>query len=990
MKNVLACIIFSMVLGLSYAQNINSLISEAEQNLERNHWEKARDSFKQIIDSYEDDMTYHQRAKVYNHLGYLHYSLLDPFEAERYLNLSILYHEEAGIPNQRDYAEALLNMGVLYLDQVEFDLARQYIQKSLDILEKLPNARAQYWIARSKLGFVYEEAGSYTLALSIYNESYEQLVALGNDLSPDFAEICMHKGRILIFTGDPDEGEKFINLSTTIYESLGPDFAVQRAESLEHLAIFFERMGRYDEAEETLLTVLRLKRTIPDEADILIIETLNDLGIMYHQLGQYEKAKEMFNEVVSECEENVGTDHPFYATAKNNLGALAISEGNFVDAREMFNAALTTYKVKFGESHPYYANTLNNLARVERKLGNTYLAEQYYREVLKIDERIYGKDHPDYATTLINLGILCSANGREDEAAKYYEEAVQIRAKVLGENHPAYGSALEYMGMHALAIGNYSNAEKYFSESIRIQIDRIHTLFPIMSEIDRQSFYDGIIKSIDRYNFIAFGLLDQKPELIKNIYDFHVKTKGILFSTSDKVLEKIQESDDYELKELYRQWQSDKRLLASYFQMGIHELEDLNINLQYEETRIERLEDNLISRIDNFEGSLQRFRENWQSVQQKVRSNEAFVELIQIREFESLDQAQGTLFSFTNYTKYLAVIFLPNQDEPVFEIIGTDGTTDPQYLSQYRDYIDGDTDGQSSFEVLWEPIHDRVKNVDFVRLGSDGIFHGINPNVFKTSGKNHVIDDYLVTNLSSPHDLFRENAVVYSQRAYIFSNPDYVSSEISDPADLGELPVISGLSEEVFDPVDWSVRSYEGENANELRIRSAFNPTVLHIDAYGFFEDRFKYIRTKSPLTSKLFQSGIYLSGASESYSRFLEGIRTISENDGILSTHEIMNLDLTKTKLVVVSDIVNQTNSSTANASYGLQRAFMVAGAHNVLMRVLKSEQDITKELLTLFYKKYNETKKIGSSLKQAQLELRAKYPDPKIWGGFMITGIE
>lgn len=990
MKNILACILFSMVLGLCYAQNINSQISEAEQNLVRNHWEKARDSFKQIIEKYEDDMTYHQRARAYNHLGFLYYSLLDPFEAERYLNLSILYHEEAGIPNQRDYAKALLNMGVLYLDQVEFDLARQYIQKSIEILEKLPNAGAQYWIARSKLGFVYEEAGSYTLALSIYNESYEQLVASGNDLSPDFAEICMHKGRILIFTGDPEEGEKFINLSTTIYESLGPDFAVQRAESLEHLAIFYERMGRYDEAEQTLLTVLKLKRSIPDEADILIIETLNDLGIMYHQLGQYEKAKEMFNEVVAECEENVGTDHPFYATAKNNLGALAIAEGNFVDARDMFNAALATYKMKFGESHPYYANALNNLARVERKLGNTYLAEQYYREVLKIDERIYGKDHPDYATTLINLGILCSANNRESEAAKYYEEAVQIRAKVLGVKHPAYGSALEYMGMHALAIGNHLDAEKYFSESIKIQIERIHTLFPIMSETDRQVFYDGISKSIDRYNFIAYGLLDQKPELIRNIYDFHVKTKGILFSTSDKVLEKIQESDDYELKEMYRQWQTDKQLLASYFQMGIHELEDLNINLQHEEARIERLEDNLIARIDNFEGSLQRFRENWQSVQQKVRPDEAFAEVIQIREFESLDQTQGTLFSFTNFTKYLAIIFLPNENEPVFEILGADVTTDPQYLSQYRDYLNGDTDGQKSFDLLWKPIHERVKDVDFVRLGSDGIFHGINPNVYNTSGKKYVIDDYLVTTLSSPHDLFRENDIVYSQRAYIFSNPDYVSSEISDPADMGELPIISGVREEVFGAEDWNVRLYEGENANELRVRSAFNPTILHFDAYGFFEDRFKYIRTKSPLTSKLFQSGIYLSGASESYSRFLEGIRTISENDGILSTHEIMNLDLTKTKLVVVSDIVNQANSSNVHASYGLQRAFIVAGAHNVLMKVLKTEQDINEETLSLFYKKYNETKKIGSSLKETQLELRAKYPDPRKWGGFMITGIE
>ncbi|MEO1253640.1 MAG: tetratricopeptide repeat protein, partial [Bacteroidota bacterium] len=346
MKNTIACFLLLGIIRLSFAQTVSELIAVAEITSEKNHWEKAVRSFEGILENHVDNLTYLQRANIYNELGYLYLQLLDPIEAERYLNLSILYHEESGFPNEKDYADALLNMGLLYLDQVEFDLSRSYIQKSLEILEKLTSFQVDYWIARSKLALLYEEAGSHTLALSIYNESYDQLVASGNDLSPDFAEICMHKGRILMLTGDPIEGEKFINLSATIYQSLGSEYAVQQAESMESLAVFYERMGRFGEAEKTLLEVLRLKRSIPDEADILIIETLNDLGIMYHQIGQYEKAKEMFNEVVLECEENVGTDHPFYATAKNNLGTLALAENKVEEARNMFSDALATYKAR--------------------------------------------------------------------------------------------------------------------------------------------------------------------------------------------------------------------------------------------------------------------------------------------------------------------------------------------------------------------------------------------------------------------------------------------------------------------------------------------------------------------------------------------------------------------------------------------------------------------------------------------------------------------
>ncbi|MEQ9008395.1 MAG: tetratricopeptide repeat protein, partial [Ekhidna sp.] len=243
MKNVLAGILFSLAIGVSNGQNVNGLITQAEENLDKNHWEQATENFKFIVENHIDDLTYHQRANNYNNLGFLSLNLLDPFEAERNLNLSILYHEEAGIPNQKDYANALLNMGILYTEQVEYDLARRYIQKSLDIFDQIPGDKVDYWIARSKLATLYEEAGSYTLALSIYNNCYDQLVASGNDLSPDFAEICMHKGRILILTGDPIEGEKFINLSSTIYRSLGGQYAVEQAESLEHLALFYERMG---------------------------------------------------------------------------------------------------------------------------------------------------------------------------------------------------------------------------------------------------------------------------------------------------------------------------------------------------------------------------------------------------------------------------------------------------------------------------------------------------------------------------------------------------------------------------------------------------------------------------------------------------------------------------------------------------------------------------------------------------------------------------
>ncbi|MEP1033915.1 CHAT domain-containing tetratricopeptide repeat protein [Ekhidna sp.] len=991
MRIVPACIIFSLVINVCVAQNINNLIAQAEENLEQNHWEQAANNFNSIIKNYEDDLTYHQRAKIYNNLGYLNLNLLDAFEAERNLNLSILYHEEAGIPNQKDYAMALLNMGILYIEQVEFDLARNYIQKSLNILSELPGSKTDYWIARAKLALLYEEAGSYTLALSIYNNCYDQLVASGNDLSPDFAEICMHKGRILILTGDPVEGEKFINLSSTIYESLGAQYAVERAESLEHLAIFYERMGRFGEAEKTLLEVLRLKRSIPDEADILIIETLNDLGIMYHRLGQVRKASQMFQEVISESEENVGTDHPFYATAKNNLGTLALASGDIEGARDLFVDALATYKAKFGVAHPYYANTLNNLARVERQLGNNEQAEKYYMEVLGIDEKIYGKNHPNYATTLINVGVLFSSIGREQEAERYYREAVDIRERVLGVNHPGYAGALEYMGMHSLAVGNNGEAESFFRKSIEIQIGQIGTLFPIMSEREREIFYEKIKANIDRYNYVASQLLEKQPELLKKIFDFQIKTKGFLFNPSENIQGHVNESDDLDLKAKFKKWQSDKRLLASYYQMGAQELAQQNVNLEYEESKVIRLEKELEEKLANFSESLHKVDKDWRNVQDYVKPGEAVIKLIRIREFKSLTQSIETLFGFTDYTRYLAIIFQYGQNEPSYVFLGADSETEVQHSARLVNSIFESKDQTETYDLFWRPIDQKLNNVNTVRVIPDGIFYKINPNALNTPNGGNLIDKYYVSYLTASKDLFRPEVEIFNRKSYLFGNPLYNQEEsdnrlnlVSMPESENEIKGIEGVLSE-----DWHVRSHLREDANEFKIRSAYNPTVLHIDSHAFFNDQYNFIANHTPIDNPLFRAGIYLAGASETFSRYMKGIQTIPENDGILTTYEALNLDLSKTQLVVLPSCeFGSEDVENSDGIYGLQRAFIVAGARNIITSLSKIDDKISSELMILFYQKLNETNRVMESLKHAQLKLREKYSDPGVWGAFILTG--
>lgn len=992
MKKELLSFILILIIATCYSQNLNQLIEEAEANLEKNHWEQAYNKFQSIFENYSDELTYHQRARIYNYLGSLDLLLLEPEEAERNLSFSLLYHEEAGIPNEKDYADALLNIGMVYLEQVEFDFARDHIQRALEIYKKRPEYEFDYIIARTKLARLYEEAGSYTLALSIYNDSYDKMLAGGNDLTPDFAEVCSHKGRILILTGDPVEGEKFINLSTTIYESLGKSYNVRRAESMEDLAIFYEQMGRYDDAEQILLEILRLKRSIPDEADILIIETLNDLGIMYQQLGRIRQAEEMFNEVIVECEENVGTSHPFYATAKNNLGTIALTKGDFPRARDMFRDALVTYKEKFGTMHPYYANTLNNLARVERKLGELENAEIHYKEVLDIDRRMVGENHPNYATTLLNIGVLFSSSGKEAEAESYYAQALAIREKTLGVNHPSYGSALEYMGMHYLATNKLEEAERHFRKSIGIKIEQINALFPIMTEPEREQFYRIVKDNVERYQSIAIKLLPTKPELIKYIFDYQIKSKTILFNTLDRVYEVVKDSEDELLQSHYQQWLSDKRLIASYYQMGIRELEEQHINLDLVEADIERQENYLASKVEEFEEALPHDNIDWKATMKVVQPNETIVEMIRVKDYEILSGSQGTLFNFKNYTKYIAVIFTYGEENPEYVILGEDYIMDDEYMSTYMRYFDNGENADIVYESFWRPVAQKIKGSKLVRVVPDGVFFKINPNMMEVAAGKYVIDDYYVSMVTSVYDLMRPPVEVLTKKSYFLGSPTFSGDLGASVLGLNNQPdngsELTKL-EEALGVEDWRATTLTGSDASEFKIRSAYNPTLLHIATPGFFGDQTEFLERKSIAYDPLFRSGLFLSGAAQSYEMEEKNIPSIHENDGVLSTYEAMNLNLHRTRLVVLPALNpgNHTQRS-GQGFYGLLHAFMVAGARNVITSTSLVEVDKQNELMELFYNKFKETDNILQSLKHAQLTLRNKYDDPKVWGSFILAG--
>jgi CHAT domain-containing protein/tetratricopeptide (TPR) repeat protein len=111
-------------------------------------------------------------------------------------------------------------------------------------------------------------------------------------------------------------------------------------------------------------------------------------------------------------------------------------------------------------------------------------------------------------------------------------------------------------------------------------------------------------------------------------------------------------------------------------------------------------------------------------------------------------------------------------------------------------------------------------------------------------------------------------------------------------------------------------------------------------------------------------------------------------KNDGALTTSELYGLRLNADLVTLSACETGLGRVLTGDDVIGLTRGFLYAGASNVVASLWQVDDDATTQLMSAFYR--NMTKGLAKSeaLRQAQLEVRKKWPHPFFWGAFFLTG--
>lgn len=171
---------------------------------------------------------------------------------------------------------------------------------------------------------------------------------------------------------------------------------------------------------------------------------------------------------------------------------------------------------------------------------------------------------------------------------------------------------------------------------------------------------------------------------------------------------------------------------------------------------------------------------------------------------------------------------------------------------------------------------------------------------------------------------------------------------------------------------------------------SGHSPDVLHLSTHGFFvpndnqinDNRF-LSRFPSTRFSSMQRSGLALVDANRTWN----GATDRPENaDGIITANEVALLDLSNTRLAVLSACQTAVGEYSLEGVYGMHRGFKQAGVQSILATLWNVNDKSTARLMKLFYERWLSGRSMQQSLNEAVKELRKEYPSPFYWAPFML----
>lgn len=893
------------------------------------------------------------------------------------------------------YAEFLLYASVAEANTRNYAQGLKYANEAIPIYEQQNlTSDHNYAILLKNAADCQFHQQHYKEALELY-EKAKPLLLLTEGESGKVYQGCLLQlnATVAQINTDVEQVQTFLHDLERQVTNSSDTATLNYANSLFELAKGKARIGAYEEAITWGERALRKYETRGDS--LLQAQMLYTLSSYYRHINQQERADSLNNR-----SRQISHRQGFSQTEADALNQRAMAlyrAKQYNEADEVFLQALKQLSEANLASSTAYASILSGRALCQSAMNNPQASVNLTREALDLQASILGPEHGDNVLLLFNLAMYYHRLGLMDSVASYYHRAITLQTKQVRNN------------------------------------------FSFQSTRQRELFWQE-----KNYLYRSAPVLATSPDktpasLLADIYDAQLFTKGILLNSEIDFRKLLQKSADKSVLDQYDELQDLRSELAHCYEAKAGEGKNHIPELQ---RRISELEFAVVSQCKAYGDFTQNLSLTSDSVRRSLKEGEAAIEFLEadITYGGKPDRLYIAIALRPEWNAPRACRLFFRSD---MEGLGYPAGASVSELLSKAEWQNKIYNDSKLGQLVWGELLKTVQGAKHIYFAPTGPFYqwGIEYMPITDSGT-RISDTLSVSRLSSTKMLAQRTTspeafgdgdiVIYGGMLYDMDKDDMIAlhnKQEDDEADDDEdfLAMYAAEQEQadslaMFDLAERgaSVENLmgakkEAEEIEQLLFESgkgdectkySFDGTeesfkqlngrkisLLHIATHGFsypMENSSHLDWLKSSATSgtmptdPLCYSGLLFSGCNNKLKNPKDFPSDIE--DGVLTAHEIAQLNLQELQLTVLSACQTGTGTLQEDGVFGVQRGFKKAGAHTLVMSLWSVNDAATQLMMTSFYKALLSGDKRHDAFLKAQQTVREAYPQPHFWAPFIM----
>ena len=956
-------------------------------------------------------------ADSYNSIAEIYHFMSDYPSALKLHNKALVIKDKVLGKEHPSTANSYNNIGTTYHSMGDYPRALEFHNKSLVIKAKaLGEDHPDTGISYNNIANVYHFMGDYPRALEFHNRSVAiKIKSLGGE-HPNVATSYSNMGEVFRLMGDYPSALEFHNKSLLIKLKKFSKYNPTISNSYSNLGMTYQSIGDFPKALEKYnkALLIREKAFGKDHPDTAV--SYSNIGGVYQYMSIYPKALEFQNRALSVLEKVLGMEHPHTAQVYNNLGLTYNFIEDYSKALFFLNKAVLVNEKILGKNHPETAKNYHNIGGVYDFMGDYHRALDFYKKSVIIRKKVLGESHPETAQSYNNIGLSYHYLKDYYNAQMFHNKALVINEKILGKDHPSTAkSYLNISGTYGY-LGDHSKSYQFAKIAFTNFLNNRKNNFSVLSTQQKTLF----LKSNENYiDFLLASSFHYFVDLIKSNKSQSVAVtlkqtttndwlayKGSVLDSENRLLQLAKTSKNPSVKESYTALVAAKRLYGQLSQSlpeSADKVEQWNAKLTAQTDKIAQLEQTIIKLDPRFKDEKDLQVVNTQEIAKSLGSDSLYIDFAKTNAgyyLFTIDHQNTTSFNAYNPADSAAI------DEAIIAFQTKMGAiSSDQKLINQADDTTKQTLGKLYKLLFTKELLAKLTDKISLIISPDGALRLLPfEALFNEADNEYLIESTDIRYITSGKELVRllrqnKDQTSNQNKAVLFANPDFGGKPSKQSADArGSDQIVTPNTHEsrtltLLESLQPNFKSLpgtqkevdaiakeiphdaikKGNDANEAYLLEVKQPNILHLATHGFF---------LKDIPNPMLKSGLILAGANESLKH--------NSGDGIVTALDLSGLDLQGTDLVVLSACeTGKVDPNNTDGISGLSKAFIQAGAKDVVMSLWSVADDETAALMTEFYKAAKEDRKYAKALKDSKLKLLDQGMHPFYWAAFVLSGL-